>query len=65
VNVSYYQTLRTGATRDVIDLQNVFLYSETYCSGTGPSYDNQVRCDLICGMVDRSDDIAYRSEERC
>jgi hypothetical protein len=31
----------------------------------GPSYDNQVRCDLIRGIADRTDDIAYFSEKRC
>jgi hypothetical protein len=46
---------------DVIDLQNISLYSETHCSGTGPSYDNEVRRDLIRGIVDRSEDIAYLS----
>ena len=53
---------KNGATCDVIDLQNVSLYSETYCSGTGPSYNYQVRGDLIRGMLDRSDDITHLSE---
>ena len=52
-------------TYDVIDLQDVPLYSETYRPRTGPSYDNQVRCDLIRGIADRTDNIAYFPDKYC
>jgi hypothetical protein len=49
----------------MIDLQNVSLFSNTYCSVTGPSYNNQVRCDLIRGIADRTYNIACFSDKCC
>jgi hypothetical protein len=54
---------KNRTTYNVIDLQNAVL-CETYCSGTGPSYDNEVRCDLIRGIADLTDDVADPSEKR-